>query len=386
MLDKTPRNIIEFHRSMLEDATRTEALRRAIAAAVKPGDLVLDLGCGTGILSFFALQSGARRVYAVEASGVIELAKAVAAENGLEDRIRFFDKLSTSVELPERADLLMTETIGNFGLEEGILNSVIDARRRLLKEGGTIVPRSLELIVAPVEVPELYEQFSFWSGDLYGLDFTAARSLSINNPLWTELKLESCLGEPQPLAHIDLAEVTADEMTGEAPFVAVRSGMMHGIGGWFATELGEGVVLSNAPPLEVPSWRHGFLPLQQPIAVADGDELRVAIHATANGGIWRWLVAHRARDAAGSGAQKADQSTFFGSLISPAGLRKLASGHQPRLDEEGAIDHYVLGLMRGDATLDAMAQRLAREFPRRFPTPAKGLARVRELSHRYSRS
>ncbi len=391
MFDKGPRFIIDFHRSMLADDSRTEALRRAITAAVKPGDVVLDLGCGTGILSFFAVQAGARRVYAVEAGGVIELAKAVARSNGFVDRIRFVNQTSSHVELPEKVDLLVTETVGNFGLEEGILGSVIDARQRLLKEGAAIIPRSLELMVAPIEAPELYRGCDIWSDDLYQLDFSAARSFSVNNPQWVKLEPESLLSQPGCLARIDLAAVATDEVRGEVTFVAARPGRLHGIGGWFAAELAAGIVLSNAPPLETPSWSHGFFPLQDPMSIAEGDELHVAIHAAANGTVWRWQVEHRrggapCRRSARGRTGKADQSTFFGSFMSPAALRKLAGDHQPRLDQNGEIDHFVLGLMQGAMPLDAMARQLARRFPRRFPTPARGLERIRELSRRYSGS
>ncbi len=384
MFDKGPGLAIDFHRSMLADRTRTEALRGAIEAAVKPGDLVLDLGCGTGILSFFAVQAGARRVYAVEAGGVIELARAVAEKNGLADRICFLHKNSTRVELPEKVDVLVTETIGNAGLEEGILRSVIDARRRLLKERGAIIPRVLELVVAPVEAPELYRRFELWSDDLYRLDFSAARLFAVNNPLWVKLEPEACLGKPRSLARVDLAEVATDEVEGEARFVAARRGQVHGIGGWFVAELAAGVVLSNAPPIETPSWSHGFFPLDAPLEVVAGDELRVTVRATANAAVWRWQVTHRG--APGSTIRKTDQSTFFGSFLSPAALDRLAGDHRPTLDEDGEIDYFVLGLMRVDLPLDAMARRLARRFPRRFPTPARGLERIRELSRRYGGS
>ena len=90
--------------------------------------------------------------------------------------------------------------------------------------------------------------------------------------------------------------------------------------------LADGLVLSNAPPLETPSWRQAFLALERPMRVAAGDELQVAIHAAGNGAVWRWQVTHRS-SAAGSGT--ADQSTFFGRLMSPATLRKSAGDHRP---------------------------------------------------------
>ena len=87
MYDKSPGKILEFHRSMLADEERTGRFRQAIAAVVKPGDEVLDLGCGTGILSFFACRAGARRVYAIEHGSVIEIAKQVCRHIGLDEQV-----------------------------------------------------------------------------------------------------------------------------------------------------------------------------------------------------------------------------------------------------------------------------------------------------------
>ena len=113
---------------MLEDRERTGGFLGAILNAVKPGDIVLDVGCGTGVLSYFACIAGARRVYAVEQGPIIELAKDICQHNGFQDQVIFCNDWSTNVDLPEQVDIIITETIGNLGFEEGILGWVIDAK------------------------------------------------------------------------------------------------------------------------------------------------------------------------------------------------------------------------------------------------------------------
>lgn len=154
MYDQSALRTLDYHRSMLADRERTRRLEQAIRETVKAGDVVLDLGCGSGILSCFACRAGARRVYAIEAAPVMVLAQQVCRANGVADRVVFTNAMSIQAALAEPVDVLVTETIGNIGLDEGILGWVLDARSRFLKPGGIVIPHALELLVSPVELPE----------------------------------------------------------------------------------------------------------------------------------------------------------------------------------------------------------------------------------------
>src|SRR2546425_3232817 len=102
------------HEPMLLDKIRCDAYREAIQRTVKPGDVVVDLGAGTGLLSFFALQAGARHVYAIEMTGIADAAAELIAANGFTDRITLIGKNSKRVRLPELCDILVTETLSAF--------------------------------------------------------------------------------------------------------------------------------------------------------------------------------------------------------------------------------------------------------------------------------
>ncbi|RME23095.1 MAG: hypothetical protein D6798_14230 [Deltaproteobacteria bacterium] len=125
-------------RELLADPVRMSAFRRAVFETVGEGDVVVDLGAGTGILGFWALQAGARRVHRIEKSEAIELARQVAAHNGWLDRVVLHAAVSTEVEL-EPADVLLSETLGAWAVDENTLPFTIDARRRLLRSGGRMV-------------------------------------------------------------------------------------------------------------------------------------------------------------------------------------------------------------------------------------------------------
>ena len=129
----TEAELLDYHLSMLVDEPRMRAFARAVRRSVRPGDVVLDIGAGTGVLSFLACSAGASRVYAVEQGPVIELARGLSERNGFDDRVVFINDWSTAVELPELADVVVTETIGNAALDEGIIAWTIDARHRLLR-------------------------------------------------------------------------------------------------------------------------------------------------------------------------------------------------------------------------------------------------------------
>jgi protein arginine N-methyltransferase 1 len=366
------RRLLEFHQWCLADKTRLEGYERAIAQTVKAGDVVLDLGSGAGILAFFACQAGARRVYAVEADDVVELAERVSRENGFQDRIVVVRNFSSRVDLPERADVLVTDTFDNFGLQGGMLGAVIDARARLLRAHGAIIPRAVELFVVPVELPDAYQQkVEFWTGDLYGIDFSALRPFAVNHLYPVTLDERAFLSEPALLVRVRLSDVEAADVEGEVSVVARRRGTLHGIGGWCAGELSEGLRISNSPSAMTTSWTHAFFPLEGPVSLETGDRVRVRLRSNGNGKVWRWQV--EARDRA------FDQSNFLGFPLSTERLRRRASSYRPRLSRRGEAERFLLSLLDGIRTVGELEAELLREYPECFRSRGEAGAFVRRV-------
>jgi len=261
MLDIDAAGIIDFHQYMLADTGRTESYQKAIAQTVRPGDVVVDIGTGTGILAFFACQAGAQRVYAIERGPAIELARQICTRNGLQDRVVFLNEPSYSAILPERVDVIICEILGSIALQGGILGLLIDARKRMLKEGGRVIPQSLELFVVPVEVPKMQGGIDIWKQDLYGFDFSAIRPFAVNNFHNFKCDPQNFLSEPKPLGSIPFADAENAYVKGTAAFAATRSGVMHGIAGWLSLELMAGITISNSPAEPNVHWGHAFFPL-----------------------------------------------------------------------------------------------------------------------------
>lgn len=260
--DDTAIGSFDFHHSMLADAVRTESFFRAIVATVQPGDVVVDIGCGTGVLSMFASMAGARRVYAIEREPIIEIARDIGAVNGFDDRIEFIQADSTDVEIPERADVIVSETIGNIGFDEGWMAWMADARDRFATERTRFIPQAIEVHASPVHVPREVDVVRRWSEPLLNLDFHPLRRLAANNVMWADFNPVALLAEPQVM----LAAAPGDRgpIHGEATFRSRRVDTVHGIGAWFHARLTDDVAISNAPPNGVPSWEQGLFPPDGP--------------------------------------------------------------------------------------------------------------------------
>lgn len=169
---------IELHIKLLDDEPRTRVFIDAIERSVRPGDVVVDLGTGNAVLAMAAARAGAARVYAIEASPFAEVAERIIAANGYADRVRVVRGWSHQVELPERADVLVSEIIGNDPLDEGVLRYMPDAVARFLKPGGRVLPARLAVDLKLVEMPPAIarefrvggDRVARWSAR-YGFDY-----------------------------------------------------------------------------------------------------------------------------------------------------------------------------------------------------------------------
>jgi len=164
---------------MLQDHVRTSLYQFAILenAADFRGKTVVDVGAGTGILSFFAAQAGASRVYAVEASGMARYAKRLAEANNLGEVVSVINQRVEDVVLEEKVDVLISEPLGIALVNERMLESYLVARDNLLKPGGKMFPDRSVLYVAPFSDAALYaeqqQKLGFWTqSNFYGVDLT----------------------------------------------------------------------------------------------------------------------------------------------------------------------------------------------------------------------
>ncbi len=348
---------------LLADDPRVDAFREAIELVVRPGQIVLDLGTGIGTYAMFAARAGAT-VYAVDGNPVIEIARQLAADNGLAERITFLEGWATDLEPPERADVLVFEDYAPYLCEPETELILEDLRRRWLKPGAAAVPRSIRVMLAPVSCPGTYGALVPWEEEgPYGFDISRLTHRVLNNlhPVsWGE---EVLLAEAVEVATMN---PVADERLGfsaERSWRAVREGTLCGLGMWLELELADGVVFSNAPSTLSAGWDQVLLPLTQPVSIRSGDpiEARVRTLGASSPGSdtwWTWRV-----KAAG---QAQEMDTFRGAPLSMDRMRKAGLEHRPRLTQGGEIRRVALGLMDGRRSVAEIAAALSSRFPGRF--------------------
>jgi SAM-dependent methyltransferase len=277
---------LETQRVMLRDDVRNDAFRRSIAEVVKPGDVVLDVGAGTGLLSLFAAEAGAARVFAVEQTEMASLAERLVAANGLANRVEVLAGDIGGVRLPCQVDVIISEWLGTFGIDENMLAAVLGARDRWLKPDGRMLPRRVQAWMAPVEVDSINRDLERWRDRPYGLDFSLIAESTEHEMLFCSdpIGVEHQLADRAMLWETDSISCTLERarlpFRGRATFRLRRAGRLTGITAWFAADLADGVMLTNAPSAVETHWsRYGrcVFPLSQPVAVDAGVPLTVEL-------------------------------------------------------------------------------------------------------------
>ncbi len=280
---------LAVHRLMLRDAVRTHAFRDALRAVVRPGDVVLDVGAGTGILSLFAAQAGAARVYAVERTSIARTARALIERNGFSDRIHVLNDDIERVSLPERVDVIVSEWLGTLAVDENMLSPVVMARERWLKRGGRMVPERVTTFVTPVWNEELSTELEWRSGSPYGLDLRLV--MPNHDPeVWRVHHARDTwapIVTPHAAWTVDATTVT--RRVASAAFrtafscTAKREGRINALATWFDARLGGGVSLTNAPMAPSTHWGQYVFPLHRAFDVGRGKRLDIKFASIPNG-------------------------------------------------------------------------------------------------------
>jgi len=287
--------LIDYHRRLVADSIRCEAFRRAIEQVIVPGvTRVGDLGSGTGWIGFMAHGLGAQSVSLYErVPSLAKVSVQIARRNGL-NRIQVYPEDSRSIIDPGPHDLVVSETLGNLALEEGIGEILWDARR-FLAPGGIRIPRQLTLYARPVSSGRYWAELDPWSTGALRLDFSRLVSLSRQN-LYVRTFSEpdfACTPEAGAWDRVDFAMRFRTRREGHLEWMIERGFTLYGFAIWWEAELVPGIRLSTAPDAPPTHWEQIYAPVLNPVAVRAGDWIQLVIKSRFKDGRgvdFRWQV------------------------------------------------------------------------------------------------
>jgi protein arginine N-methyltransferase 1 len=372
--------------AMIADSTRFNAYSEAIAKAVHPGYVVLEIGCGPAVFAFLACRAGARRVFAIDTADIVDFARKLAADNGFADRIEFFQTDSRKLELPERANVIVSDIRGALPFHGHAIAAINDARTRLLAPNGILIPQRDTLKAALIDAADFYSRVvNSWQKSADNLDLSASLPLLLNDHYGSHFKPEQLLSDPQTFCILDYASDAPDRAGAELTFTAARAGTAHGICLWFETRLFADIGYSTGPGAVDSVYSQIFLPWLSAVALQQGEQVRVQLRADLIGSnyVWEWntsVAATASRDAI-----HYRQSTFRGSHMSPRFLRSRSADFTPVLSPEGQADLFLLQSMTGATTLREIAESAARQFPQVFASAVAAFNRAATLAEKLAR-
>lgn len=266
---------LEVHRLMLSDAPRTEAYRDAIMKNKHffQDKVVMDVGAGSGILSLFCFQAGAKKVYAIEASPLASLLKQIVTVNGADKVIEVIHKKVEEVEICEKVDVIISEWMGFYLLHESMLDSVLTARDKHLKEDGIMMPSHATIYAAPCSLKSLKRKtVDYWS-NVYGFNMKpmAREALKRTKPEVTVIGPGETLSKATTIIELDLKYTESSELNTitSRTFVSTsKIDAFQGLALWFTTDFFNyednnwtNVSLDTSPESPQTHWMQTIVPI-----------------------------------------------------------------------------------------------------------------------------
>ncbi|KAF8678473.1 Protein arginine N-methyltransferase 7 [Rhizoctonia solani] len=270
-----------IHEEMLKDTVRTTSYRNAMYnnSHLFKGKTVLDVGCGTGILSMFAAKAGAKHVVGIDMSNIIDQAQKIIEANGFKDTITLVKGKLEEAELPfQQFDIIVSEWMGYFLLYESMLDTVLLARDKYLAPDGLLFPDTATIYLAAIEDQDYKEEkINFWD-NVYGFDYSCIKDIALREPLVDTVELKAVVTKPCAIKHIDLRTVKKEDLTFSTDFtlVAERVDYIHAFLAWFDIcfdAAHKPVKFSTGPHAKYTHWKQTVFYTKDVIPVKAGDEI-----------------------------------------------------------------------------------------------------------------
>lgn len=277
------------------DQPRVAAYLRAIRQTVTPDDVVLDLGAGLGVFSVAAALAGARRVLAVEAEPVAGAIEALAAANGVADRVHVVPRPLREAEPPERATVCIYDDLHVLDLCGACAGAVADARARWLLPEARFLPDAVELWCAPVRV----SLPAVGAAVAAAMNTAPLRETAAASPHLARVSPGQLAAPPVRLARVALAELDGSGVRARKLARAPRAARITGVAAWLRLALARGITLDTGPLAPATAYPHAVFPLAGPVRAAPGERVAISLRYAAPRAaagwhrLWRWQVQTR---------------------------------------------------------------------------------------------
>lgn len=252
-----------IHEEMLKDEVRTNTYMHSILRNkhIFRDKVVLDVGCGTGILSMFAAKAGAKHVYGVDCASIVTQAKQIVKANGFESQITLIRGKVEEVTLPvDKVDIIISEWMGYFLLYESMLDTVLYARDKWLVEGGALFPDKATLYLCAIEDAEYREdKINFWD-NVYGFNMGCIKEMALVEPLVDTCDPKQIITNSCAILDIDLYTVTKEELDFSSKFELTfnRDDYCHALVAYFDVvfdKTHDKIAFSTGPKAHYTHWK-----------------------------------------------------------------------------------------------------------------------------------
>jgi hypothetical protein len=286
-----------WHIPMINDEERNVAYERALRRAVKPGDIVLEVGTGSGLVAMMAARAGAKLVVTCEAVPILaEVAKQTVERNGLSDKVRVLSKRSTQVtleeDLPERADIFVSELINVGMLAPNMLPIIQHARVNLCKPDARVIPESAVVWAALIQCDHLARINPVKQVD--GFDMSAFDIFRTPGYIQIDLGADphQMLSDRFRALDFDFRVAMKDADLHALAVTANAAGTCHGIAFWFDLVLDKQTIYRSESRSRTNHWKQAVNFFPDPIKVKPGDRLDVAAGYDTTRIFFNLLAAH----------------------------------------------------------------------------------------------
>lgn len=299
------RNLLAFenlyeHEQMIADNVRVGTYYEAICRHIKPGDLVIDLGTGSGILAILAARQKAKQVFAIDHSDFIKIAEQLAIHNKVEN-ITFVKTNSRDYLLPEKVDVILHEQLGYALFNENMLKNIFDLKKRVLKETGKILPGKFELYIEPASLNDEYRVPFIWERNVYGINFSLFKHNDIAEkyiPPSYKLRfiqpsaINKFLCAPEPILKFDMNEMSSEDdipriLNGTK--VVMNNGQLDGLCIYFKVIFDDDIHFNTSPLHTYTCWDKCMIRVESK-NYNKGDEILLTVHMEDITNVNSWSV------------------------------------------------------------------------------------------------